>query len=235
MGLFGFEADEETYLSGLLLDEALFSFSNPETVRNYRSLINAQPDPVKAENTGTLLGALQSINENLQNSQEVIRKKREALENVYREILNLVKNRQVTPYRVSIAPPVVGLPYREFQFTGVRLLRESLKEEKSNDEIIPVKNGTTQNQNSLRTSPLRGNRKSVKSFSELDPELYIRMRKGPPNIWGYLRAHCKGIVSKAVGQSFSKFRTRLYAIKLPTSSNGSKTEKEKIRLMNRMK
>ncbi len=241
------EIDEERYLSGLLLGEALFVFSNSETVRNYHALINSRSDPVKVQNTGTLLGALQSINDSMQASQETIRKRHEAFESLYREILNLVKKGELRPIGYQLPRKLSDVPieipidiflggeidwkkselsYREFQFTGVRLLRETLKEEKSSDEIIPVKDLDTQNQNSLKDGSLKGQPEIQKSFSELDPELYIDEKRAAEYL-GLSPRTLQGYRVKGGGPEFLKISHKVVRYKIADLLEWIKNRKRK--------
>ena len=118
------------------------------------------------------------------------------------------------------------LTYREFQFTGVRLLGESLKEEKSHNEIIPVKNGNTKNQNSLKGDPLKGQPEIRKSFSELDPELYIDEKRAAEYL-GLSPRTLQGYRVKGGGPEFLKISHKVVRYKIADLLEWIKNRKRK--------
>lgn len=137
------EIDEKTYLMGCSLNEALSKYCNSKLIQNYQDLIHSRPAPPIARDTKTLLGAMQSISENIQNNNEHKEKLNNSINTLYREILILIKNGTLIPYSYKLPRQLsdspIGIPidmflagtinwanseliYQNFQFTGIRLI-----------------------------------------------------------------------------------------------------------------
>jgi hypothetical protein len=246
------EIDEKTYLAGTSLNEALFKYASPKSIQNYKTLTNSRPPPVKGENTNTLLGALTLISDNFQNTQNHTQKTNDAIGTLYREILYLIKNGDLIPYSYQLPRKLsdipIGIPidmmlsgkinwenseliYKDFEFTGIRLI-EPLK------KITEIPIGEINHQNhlkdrnpyrdSLKETPLKEINKnnSEKSFSDLDPELHIDEKRAAIYL-GISPRTLQGYRTKGGGPEFVKISHKVVRYKIADLIKWTENKKRK--------
>jgi len=248
------EIDEKTYLMGCTLNEAISKYCNPALIQNYQDLIHSRPAPSIGRNTKTLLGAIQSINDSLQNNDEHKTKLKNSIQALYREILNLIKNGSLIPYSYKLPRQLsdspIGIPidmflagninwatselvYKNFEFTGIRLI-EPLK------KIAEIPLGVKNNQNdlkleeenslkdSLKEKSLRESHKknSKNSFSDLDPELHID-EKIAANYLGISHRTLQGYRTKGGGPEFVKISHKVVRYKISDLIKWTENKKRK--------
>jgi hypothetical protein len=220
------EIDEKTYLMGCTLNEALSKYCNPVSIQNYQNLLNSFPAPPIARDTKTLLGAMQSITENIQNSNQHKEKLNNSLNTLYREILILIKNGSLIPYSYKLPRQLsdspIGIPidmflagninwanseliYKDFQFTGIRLIEpiEKITEITIEPEII---------QKQIPSKEIT-NINSTQLFADLDPELHIDEKRAAEYL-GISPRTLQGYRTKGGGPEFVKISHKVVRYKI---------------------
>jgi hypothetical protein len=220
------EIDEKAYLMGCTLNEALSKYCNPISIQNYQNLLNSLPASPIARDTKTLLGAMQSISENIQNSNERKMKLNNAIEALYREILILIKNGSLIPYSYKLPRQLsdspIGIPidmflagninwtnseliYKDFQFSGIRLIEPT-----ENIIKIPEKLENTQkkigSKEIIKINP-------TQSFADLDPELHIDEKRAAEYLSISPRT-LQGYRTKGGGPEFVKISHKVVRYKI---------------------
>ena len=233
------EIDEKTYLMGCTLNEAISKYCNPVSIQNHQNLLNSLPASPIARDTKTLLGAMQSISENIQNSNEHKMKLNNAIEALYREILILIKNGSLIPYSYKLPRQLsdnpIGIPidmflagninwanseliYKDFQFTGIRLIEPLEKIIK-----IPEKLENIQKQipptEIIKINP-------TQLFADLDPELHIDEKRAAEYL-GISPRTLQGYRTKGGGPEFVKISHKVVRYKIADLMNWTENKKRK--------
>ncbi|MFA7275361.1 MAG: hypothetical protein WC043_01000 [Pseudobdellovibrionaceae bacterium] len=192
--------DEQSYLGGCTLNEALFRYGSPEALQNYKLAIKPTKAPMdSAEDNKTLIGFLAVTTQTIQhfkNQQEITKN---AIEALYREIKLFIKNGRLIPYSYQLPRKLSDLPiripidiflagiinwdnseliYKNFEFTGIRLiepLRTIAKISIEPEPIIKQISFKEVPKEIPKEIPLKETIKTIASpsFADLDPELHI--------------------------------------------------------------
>lgn len=247
------EIDEKTYLNGCPLNNAFSKYCSPEALQNYEFAINI----LKGNSSGgkipkTFLQFLEITNETLQNVQNQKEITKIAIDALYREIIDLIQNGTLIPYSYQLPRNLSDLPiripidifmagninwanseliYKNFEFTGIRLI-EPLK--KLNE--IPI--GIINNQNNskeekslkediklpLKETPFK--EKPIPSFADLDPELHIDEKRAAEYL-GISPRTLQGYRTKGGGPEFVKISHKVVRYKIADLIKWTQTRKRK--------
>jgi hypothetical protein len=156
------EIDENTYMGGLTLNEAIFKLGPPELVQQYSN--PAQTAPVKVPNS--ILGLLQDFTANMQEIHNTKNRQENLYGAIQTHILELIQKGDLiafaykSPRDLKDKPERIPadlffsgelnwgnseLKFKNWEFTGIRLLQDlnpviNLKAEISNSEIPELEN-----------------------------------------------------------------------------------------------
>jgi hypothetical protein len=233
------EIDEKAYLMGYSLNEALSKYCNPVSIQNYQTLLNSRPALPIARDTKTLLGAMQSISENFQNNNEHKEKLNNSIETLYREILILIKNGSLIPYSYKLPRQLsdtpIGIPidmflagninwanseliYKDFQFTGIRLI----------EPIEKITEITIEPENIQKQIPPKEIIKTSHTplFADLDPELHIDEKRASEYL-GISPRTLQGYRTKGGGPEFVKISHKVVRYKIADLIKWTQNRKRK--------
>jgi predicted DNA-binding transcriptional regulator AlpA len=175
------EIDDNAYLSGATLGEALFQFGDPELIEAYD-----RPSPALNPKPQAGVGELlQGFLTNIQGIQNLNSQREQIIQTLKREILVLIKKGELIPLGFkeprNIQDKPIRIPadlfqsgelnwdnselkFRAMEFTGIRLLEDLMPPidiDPENSEIKPIKK-------------IRNSKFSKKlDFSNLPPDRYI--------------------------------------------------------------
>lgn len=231
--------DEKTYLMGSTLNEAISKYCNPLLIQNYHDLIHSRPAHSIGRDAKTLLGAMQSINDDLKNNNEHKEKLNNSINTLYREILILIKNGSLIPYgyklprQLSDSP--IGIPidmflagninwanseliYQNFQFTGIRLI----------EPIEKITEITIEPENIQKQIPPKEIIKTSHTplFADLDPELHIDEKRASEYL-GISPRTLQGYRTKGGGPEFVKISHKVVRYKIADLIKWTQNRKRK--------
>lgn len=241
------EIDEKTYLAGTPLSEALFKYGNPESIQNYKSGLNA--DFIKTnskKSTSTFMEAISIASQTMQDFQNHQAKQKNAIEKLYKEILLLIKNGDLIPYSYQSPRQLSDLPkriptdmilsgklnwdnseliYKNFEFTGIRLInaKKEIPEIKSeinsanNNQISEIPDNAKNNQN---------NKFFKKKIEELAPDQFIDEKLAAEYL-GISPRTLQGYRTKGGGPEFHKISHKVVRYKISELITWTKNKKKK--------
>jgi len=225
--------DEESYLKGIALFDAIFEFADDKGVEAYDILSETLPHVTPERETMGILDAFSLVGEQIQANQDRI-DKIEAFESEFKQnILNLIENSQLTAWgfklprdiedkRVKIPADLIlngeinwensELNSQAIEITGIRLFKKVEFNEKT--ELKLVSNNLSLNKKEVKNKISEIKTVKKTNFADLDPELHIDEKKASEFL-GISPRTLQGYRSKGGGPKFAKIgaRTVRYKIK----------------------
>lgn len=225
------EIDEKTYLAGIPLSEAAFKFGNPQLIEKYASGINKDhTKSIKQSNANTFMGALSAATQTIQDLHNQQAQQKDILENLYKDILLLIKNGGLIPYSYQSPRNLADLPkripidiilsgklnwanseliYKNFEFTGIRLINAP-------KEILEIKseiNSVNNNSISEISDNSKNNKSSKKKIDELAPDQFIDEKLAAEYL-GISPRTLQGYRTKGGGPEFHKISHKVVRYKI---------------------
>jgi hypothetical protein len=234
--------DEMTYLAGCTLKEAISQYCTPASLQKYNHLLNSRPNFPSGQNTNTLIGTLQVISESLENSNNRQKELKDAIGVLYREIFDLVKTGKLIPYSYQLPRQLsdvpIGIPpdmflsgeidwnnseltYRNFQFTGIRLIENKMKNKIEIQKInSDIKSEIPDN---LENKKIKSKNKN---FEDIDPNQFID-EKLAAEFLGISPRTLQGYRSKGGGPLFHKITHKVVRYKFSDLIDWTNNKKRK--------
>jgi hypothetical protein len=237
----------KAYLEGRLLSEAALRFAFPTSIQSYKTLMASRPNEThSSQSTRTLIDALEHIHARAQSNQNHHDKLKASIERLYRDVLSRVRSGALVPYGYklprSLSDHPIEVPmdmfldgiihwerseltYRNFEFTGVRLIGKvsKVKDAQSIGEQIPKKEH-------LKGISLKEEAKAEKSiepsFADLDPDLHIDDKRAAEYL-GVSHRTLQGYRLKGGGPEFVKISHKVVRYKISDLIAWAKSRKRK--------
>lgn len=174
------ELEADAYLKGLSLGEALFEYGSAEEIHQYESAYESK-DYSQSPKVGSVWDGLAYAADSLLKMQNWKDIRVKALDNLQDEILDFIEKGQLIPYGYQLPRNIANKPvkipadlflsgeidwnnseliFRDLEFTGIRLLKNSKPELKVVTEFPENR--------------ILKNKKAEKpKFADLDPDLHI--------------------------------------------------------------
>jgi hypothetical protein len=237
------EIDENIYLSGALLCEAVFESCNSELLQAYKSSLTIPQNIPDKGKGGGFAQALQAMTKTMMDLQAVKTRRENIYAELKNEILGLIKKGTLMPYGFkeprNLNDNAIKIPadlffsgeinwenselkYRNIEFSGIRLLKDlmpiiDLKPEKQTlPEIKKIGNEKSDKPNKSKSL----------NYSELPPDRYIN-EKQASEFLGIAVKTLQGYRVKGGGPEYSKFGAKMVRYKMADLINWAEIRKKK--------
>ena len=234
--------NENTFMQGATLHEAVFKFGDAELIQAYKSSLSSSP-VTHPKTPDSLLGVLQSAAITLNNAQNNKYDREKIYSNLQKDILGFIKKGDLMPFGFK-EPRAIGdkpikipadlffsgkidwanseLKYKTLEFSGIRLLGDLLP-------VIDIKADKAEFSEIKRIGNSKLN-KSIKSnqlnFSELEPDRYIN-EKQAAEFLGISFKTLQGYRVKGGGPEFRKFGAKTVRYKFADLQEWAESRKKK--------